>query len=161
MKSSIRLVSCLALFAVAALSLVYTRPASASGGQAEDEAKQLIKLDEQWCAAAAARDVDKLASFYAEDGVAYPPDEPVAKGRAAAKKIWAAYLADPSFKITWKPDTAEVSGDLGFTAGPYEVSLKGPDGSIINAKGKFLCVWKKQKDGSWKAFQDMWNADSK
>ena len=53
------------------------------------------------------------------------------------------------------------NGDLGFTAGTYEDSVKGPDGKTVNEKGKYLCVWKKQKDGTWKAIHDMWNADSK
>lgn len=136
-------------------------PASGGGGDDKDAAKALAKLDEEWSAAAATRDAEVVAAFYAEDAIAYPPNEPAAKGRAAAKKVWAAYFADPSFKISWKTHHAEVNGDLGFTAGTYEDSSKGPDGKQVSAKGKYLCVWKKQKDGTWKAVHDMWNGDAK
>jgi ketosteroid isomerase-like protein len=99
-------------------------------------------------------------SFYAENANAYPPNEPLAMGRAGAKKVWGAYLSDPSFKISWKTTHAEVSDGLGYTVGTYEDSFKGPDGKMVQEKGKYLCVWKKQKDG-WKAIQDMWNSDAK
>jgi len=133
----------------------------AFAGEIDANAKALAKLDDDWSAAAATRDAAKVASFYADDALAYPPNEPVAVGRAAAQKVWAAYFAEPSFKISWKTTHAEVNGDLGFTSGTYEDSYKGADGKLVQEKGKYLCVWKKQKDGSWKAIHDMWNADSR
>jgi uncharacterized protein (TIGR02246 family) len=137
---------------------------SASAALAADmdaNAKALAKLDDEWSAAAVARDVERVASFYAEDAIAYPPGEPAAVGKAEAKKVWAAYFTDPTFAISWKTKHAEVTGDLGYTAGTYEDSFKGPDGKTVKEKGKYVCVWRKQKDGNWKAIQDIWNTDSK
>jgi ketosteroid isomerase-like protein len=129
----------------------------------DEAAKVLAKLDDEWSKAAATKDAERVASFYAEDAVAYPPNEPMATGRAAAKKVWAAYFTDASFTISWKTLHAEVSksGELGFTSGPYQASYKGPDGAMVTEKGKYLCTWKKQKDGTWKATHDMWNTDAK
>ncbi len=129
----------------------------------DDAAKALAKLDDDWSKAAATRDVERIASFYAEDAMVYPPNEPAVVGRAAAKKMWAALLADPSASISWKPSHAEVcrSGELGYTAGTYEFSIEAPDGKTIAEKGKYLCNWKKQSDGTWKAIHDMWNADAR
>ncbi len=61
------------------------------------------------------------------------------------------------------PGDAEVSksGDLGLTAGTYEASFKGPDGRQVSEKGKYVCTWRKQKGGTWKAIHDIWNADAK
>jgi ketosteroid isomerase-like protein len=53
------------------------------------------------------------------------------------------------------------SGDLGFTAGTYEDSFRGPGGTLVTEKGKYLCTWAKQGDGTWKATHDMWNSDAK
>lgn len=154
-----------ALVAAAVLALllpfaVAAADAPATGGMSAG-ARALAKLDDDWSKAAVARDVERVASFYAEQAMAYPPNEPAATGRAAAKKVWAAYLSDPSFSISWKTTHAEVAGDLGYTAGTYEDSFKGPDGKLVNEKGKYLCVWRKQSDGTWKAVHDMWNSDSK
>lgn len=132
-------------------------------GEADANAKALAKMDEDWSAAAATRDVERIVSFYAEDATACPPNEPAAVGRAAVKKTWAAYFADPGFTVSWKTTKAEVaqSGELGFTSGTYESSMKGPDGKPVKEKGKYICIWKKDKDGKWKAAHDMWNADAK
>jgi len=126
-------------------------------------AKALTRLDDEWSRAAATRDADRVASFYAEDAIAYPPNEPIAIGRPAAKNVWASYFVDPTFSITWKTDHAGVStsGDLGFTTGTFEDSSKGPDGKRVVGKGKYVCIWRKENDGSWKAIHDTWNCDSK
>jgi ketosteroid isomerase-like protein len=148
------------------LATVIGSSVSATAGADDNmsaKAKVLAKLDDEWSAAAVARDVDRVASFYAEDAIAYPPGEPVAVGKAAAKKVWAAYFADPSFSISWKTLRAEVSksGELGYTSGTYEASYKGPDGKPVAEKGKYLCTWKLQADGTWKAVHDMWNTDAR
>lgn len=142
---------------------VYITALPAVAADMDASAKALAKLDDEWSAAAATRDADKVASFYAEDAVAYPPNEPVSIGRAAAKKVWAAYFADASFSISWKTVSAEVatSGDLGFTAGTYLATYNGADGKKVTEHGKYLCTWRKQADGTWKATHDMWNTDSR
>ena len=129
----------------------------------DKNARALAKLDEDWSSAAVKKDVDRVVSFYAEDAIAYPPNAPVAIGRPAARKVWASYFADPAFSISWKTVNAGVSksGDLGFTAGTYEASFKSPDGKMVSEKGKYVCTWKKGKDGKWKAIHDIWNADSR
>ena len=154
----------LVIFLSAVTAAGILAPAFSGADESTDaKAKALIKLDDDWSAAAGKRDVDKVASFYAEDAIAYPPNEPVAVGRAAAHKVWAAYFADPSFSISWKTTHAEVaaSGELGFTSGTYEASYKGPDGKQVKEIGKYLCTWKLGKDGTWKAIHDMWNTDAR
>lgn len=123
----------------------------------------LAKLDDDWSQAAAAKDLDRVMSFYADDAIAYPPNEPIAVGRDAARKVWGAYFAAPNFAISWKTSHAGVSksNDLGFTTGTYEDSYTGPDGATVHEAGKYVCVWKKQKDGTWKAIHDTWNSDAK
>ena len=81
-------------------------------------AKELTQLDDDWSKVAATKNADAVASFYAADAIAYPPNEPAAIGQAAAKAVWASYFADSTFSISWKTEHAGVSksGDLGFTA---------------------------------------------
>jgi ketosteroid isomerase-like protein len=105
--------------------------------------------------------VGLVVSFYADDALVYPPDDALAVGKTAARRVWAGYLDVPTFKISWTATHAEVNGTLGYTAGTYEDSFKGKEGQTVVEKGKYLCVWKKQKDGRWKAIRNMWNSDSK
>jgi ketosteroid isomerase-like protein len=155
------IVSVLAAAGVLAVLVPLSAAPASAAAEMSAEAKALAKLDDDWSAAAATRDAKRVASFYADDAIAYPPNEPAAVGKAAAEKVWAAYFADPSYHLSWKTIHAEVQGGIGYTAGSYEDSFKGPDGKKIQGKGKYLCVWKKQSDGTWKAIRDMWNTDSK
>ena len=91
-------------------------------------AKELVALDEAWSKAAGERNVDAVASYYAEDARVYPPNEPIVMGHAAAKEAWAKMLADPSTKLSWKTTAAAVEGNMGYTAGTYQMSFNGPDG---------------------------------
>lgn len=170
----------LSLLAFTLTSLAFFRPPPPSAAPAHtaapadkssnsDLSKTLAKLDDEWSKAAAAKDADRVTSYYVTDSMIYPPNEPMVSGRAGAKKMWAAYFADPNFiSITWKTVHSEVaqSGDLGFTTGTYEFNVKGPaaaDGkpATITEKGKYLCTWRKQADGAWKVTHDMWNSDAK
>jgi ketosteroid isomerase-like protein len=150
-----------ALVAAGAIAILFAASSAFAADKSDAAAKALTKLDDDWSKAAATKDADRVASFYADDAIAYPPNAPVSTGRAAAKTVWASFFADKSFSISWKTTHAGASGDLGFTTGTYDLSFNGADGKLVSDKGKYVCIWKKQKDGSWKAIHDMWNSDSK
>jgi ketosteroid isomerase-like protein len=61
--------------------------------------------------------------------------------------------ADTSFTLSWKPVFEKIakSGDLGYTYGYYERTIKSTN-SI--ARGTYLTIWEKQKDGTWKFVMD-------
>ena len=46
--------------------------------------------------------------------------------------------------------------------GGRRLSLEG-DVAVTGAMGggKYVCTWKKQKGGTWKAIHDIWNTDAK
>ena len=127
-------------------------------------AARLAQLDDAWSQAAVARNVDSVASFYAQDAIAYPPNDAAAVGFANAKKVWAGAFADTSYRVSWKTSQSVVSkgGDIGYTTGTYEESYAGAKGKprVVN-KGKYVCIWAVQPDGSWKAIHDIWNADTR
>jgi ketosteroid isomerase-like protein len=145
--------SCIAL-----LSFAFVCLASAADTTSAIE-KALRDLDAQWSAAAGAKDVDKTVSFYSDDAVVMPPSAPRATTKDAIRTIWKDLLTDAS--ISWKTKEVEVaqSGDLAFSSGTYEVTLNDPTGKSVNDRGKYVEVWKKQADGTWKCGVDIWNSD--
>ncbi|HXT18717.1 MAG TPA: hypothetical protein VN706_24040 [Gemmatimonadaceae bacterium] len=54
--------------------------------------------------------------------------------------------------LTWQPVYASIAGsrDLGFTIGESVTTTRGPSGAAVQRFGKYLTVWRKQKDASWK-----------
>jgi ketosteroid isomerase-like protein len=151
----------LVLAAFVGLTGVLFTPVAARAAGIDENAKALAKVDDDWSLSAAKRDADYLASFYAEDAVVYPPNDVLMVGRPAAKKYWAAALADPTYHISWKTVSAGIakSGDLGFTGGTYEESYKGSDGKLVRNTGKYISVWAKDQNGDWKSIHDIWNPD--
>ncbi len=74
------------------------------------------------------------------------------------KAIAAAFesFSDTGFVLTWEPLDAAVSksGDLGYTYGLYTNFIKA-DSSVY--RGKYVSIWEKQPDGSWKYVLDAGN----
>ncbi len=59
----------------------------------DSQALTLVKLDDQWSAAAVKKDTDLVVSFYTDDATVYPPNDIIGTGHDGAKKIWgASYL---------------------------------------------------------------------
>jgi ketosteroid isomerase-like protein len=50
------------------------------------------------------------------------------------------------------------SDDLAYSTGAYALAMKDPEGKPTD-KERFMEVWKRQPDGSWKAVADTCNSD--
>src|SRR5438552_15104088 len=111
--------------------------------------RALVEMEHAFAKAAATKGTrDAFLEFLADDGVIFQP------GPVNGKKLWG---ERPSRKglLSWEPIFADVSraGDLGYTTGPWEFRPNGPDDQPI-AFGQYFTIWKKQRDGSWKAVLD-------
>jgi ketosteroid isomerase-like protein len=70
-------------------------------------------------------------------------------------------LALPGPGLSWKTGSLEVarSGDIAYETGAYDFVITDKNGKSSDAKGKYVVVWKKQTDGSWKVVVDTDNPD--
>jgi ketosteroid isomerase-like protein len=106
---------------------------------------------------------DRLGTAYAfsnnaaPDGVIFGPSQLVV-GPKAVDEYFKAQPAGTS--LTWRPiyGVVAASGDLGFTIGESIRTARGPSGAAVQRFGKYLTVWRKQRDGSWKFVVDGGNA---
>jgi uncharacterized protein (TIGR02246 family) len=117
-------------------------------------------LDKDWSAAAVAKDLDKSTMDYADDGQFLSPGAPSAVGKDAIRNAWAGLFAAPAYvSLTFAPTTVHVAeaGDVAYEIGTYELIMKDKNGKPAPVKGKFVVVWKKQADGSWKVEADIFN----
>ena len=104
---------------------------------------------------------DGYAAFVTEDAVFLPPNEVRIDGRAGVREMILPFTLAEDFSIDWKATSIEVSADgkLAYTNGVFEYSLKDAAGNPVSDKGKFVDVFKKQADGSWKCSLGMWSSD--
>jgi uncharacterized protein (TIGR02246 family) len=114
-----------------------------------------------WSQAATAKDLDKSISFYADDAVQLPNKAPAAKGKENIRKNWVPLLAAPGPGLSWQTSSVEVarSGDIAYETGTYDFVTTDKKGKSSDEKGKFVVVWKKQNDNSWKVVVDTDNPD--
>jgi ketosteroid isomerase-like protein len=127
-----------------------------TSGKAEDS---LRAADEAWMRVYHAKDLAKSVAFCDEQASMLVPNTPIATGREALSKSIASDFAHDD--LTWHANKAGVasSGDLGYTSGTYEMTFKDASGKTDSDKGKYLTVWKREADGSWKMLFDMFNSD--
>jgi ketosteroid isomerase-like protein len=142
---------------IALLLFSLALPVLAGDAKAE---QTLRDADDQWSKAAGAHDLDKTVSFYSDDAIVLPPNAPSLTGKDAFRGMWQQVLRDMT-SMNWKATRVEVakSGDFGYIAGTYEMNIKDASGKLIDDRGKYLEVWKKQADGSWKCTADMFSSD--
>ena len=127
---------------------------------AMDEREALMQADRDFDRATAETGVEGWVSYFAEDGQMFPAGAEMVSGRQAIREAMAPAFGDPEFSLRWKPLGADVSraGDLGYTYGTYVARGPSPQGGAVERHGKYVSIWKKQADGSWKIVVDIGNS---
>jgi uncharacterized protein (TIGR02246 family) len=161
MMRNTSLIVCLALIA---LSAGCSNPPPAPPPDTRPADLQAVKdVEAAWVKDMATKDADKYVSYFAEDGCALYPGAGILNGKAAIKASVAPYLADPNFSLTLESTRAMASkgGDMVYSQGTYTMTTTNPKTKKpITDKGKYLTIYTKQADGSWKAVADTYNSDS-
>ena len=114
----------------------------------------LMELEGKFAQAVSVGGGKAFAEWFAEDAVTLNNGQPATMGRAAiaAQAKW-----DPKeYQLTWTPQGAQMgpSNDMGFTWGHYEGRTKDKNGQPVVITGRYVTVWKKMSDGSWKVALD-------
>ena len=125
------------------------------------DAAAIRAADAEWNKATQAKDVDKSVSFYADDAVLLANKVPSLQGHDNIRKEFQKMYSETGISITFTNTGVEVarSGDLAWDHGTYQFTETDKKGHSMQGTGKYLTVWKKQSDGSWKAVADMDNSD--
>jgi ketosteroid isomerase-like protein len=128
----------------------------------DGDIKAVKNVEAEVVKAVAAKDLDKIMIYDADDESKLLPNLPIITGKDNIKAAWKSFLADPNLALTFQSTRAEASkgGDFVYTIGTYSMTMSNPrDKKPITDNGKYLTVFKKQPDGSWKMVADMLNSD--
>lgn len=114
----------------------------------------LFNLEAQFARDVAERGGAGFASWFAEDGVVLSNGQAPVVGREAIARSTAWLPRD--YQLTWTPTDAvmSASGDMGYTWGHYEAHSKDSAGNPVTTSGRYITIWRKQQDGSWKVALD-------
>ena len=109
------------------------------------------------------KDADRIAAHYTDDGSVMVPNSPTMTGKETIGKGMKGALADPNWSLVLQPVKVDVSkgGDLGYARGTYVLTATDPESKkAVTEKGRFITIFRKQADGSWKATEEINNAEA-
>jgi uncharacterized protein (TIGR02246 family) len=133
------------------------QPPGTADTRATDE-KAIRDGEAQWVKDFAAKDVERVAAHYADDGYSMIPDMTIMKNKDAIRAGLKEEFSDPNCTLDFHPDKVEVakSGDIAYSQGNYSYSSTDPKTKKrLIEHGGYVEVYKKQADGSWKVAEDI------
>ncbi len=125
--------------------------------------EQLLKRDGEWAKAASeGRDVDRIVSYWTDDGVVLAPGMPAVVGKKAIRAYVQDSLRIPGFKIGWKSTDVTVSSDgtFAYMFGRTSMTRNGPDGTPRTTAVRGVTIWRRDSDGKWRCAVDIWNSEA-
>jgi uncharacterized protein (TIGR02246 family) len=144
---------------VASLLLISSRgeaPAPELADKLTEVRRAIDAGNRQWSEGWRKADAVMVANIFAEDGVQLGKGGKVIKGRAQIQERQKTAMqgVDPGVKVTVTTLNVWLDGDTAYETGTYkyEYMEKGKPGTDT---GRFVTVWKRQKDNSWKLSMDM------
>jgi ketosteroid isomerase-like protein len=104
-------------------------------------------------------DVDAYVKlYYAEDARVLPPNHATVTGREAIGALLRSYGSFQAVRFTIL--ALEGRNDLAYVHGAYQMSVTPPGAAgPVGDTGKYVEIWRKQRDGSWKVILDAFNSD--
>jgi uncharacterized protein (TIGR02246 family) len=146
------------------LMLIITTVISCKNQDADTkkEGEKLMQVSREWSKTAASRDVEKTLGYWADDAVVISSGQETLKGKQAIRQMVEGSLKNPSFNISWEPQSAEISksGDMGYLIENTKITVTDSTGKPMIQNYKGITIWKKQADGSWKDEVDILSPES-
>ena len=105
---------------------------------------------------AIANDWDAWIELIGDDAVYLPPGEPAVSGRAAVRSWVDTFPHVDQLSLTIADIVGQ--GDLAVVRGSFSMSVTDDAGVSADDEGKYVEVWARQADGSWKMIRDIWNS---
>jgi len=122
------------------------------------EQKRLLETDKAFAQYSVDSGVaEAFNHFLADDAIQFSAGAPPMFGRETIYQNMKP--TERSYVLQWEPKKAEVSqsGDVGYTWGMFTVSSQDSLGKSQKRFGKYVSVWKKHTDGTWKVALDIGN----
>ena len=132
-----------------------------SKGKDEDvrEARAAIEAANTKFSEAFARgDAKALAAMYTPDAIAFPPDSEMIRGNEAIGNFWKTTRDSGVQSATLTTVDVGRSGDVAYEVGKVSLTIQPVGKEPTTAAAKYVVVWKRQSDGSWKLHRDIWNS---
>lgn len=105
--------------------------------------------------------IDTTLADYTDDAVSMPDHEPMIKGKSALKEHYHQMMKSgvKFTKVNFTTTDVQVSGLFAFEIGTFAMTVQMPGMPEISEEGKYLTVYERANDGSWKIKVETWNTN--
>lgn len=94
---------------------------------------------------------------YSEDAILYPPNAKSVMGREAIIVFYQNY--PPMSDFNQVIEEMEVLGDYAYLRLNWSIPIKQTELNSYIDTGIIFCIMRKQDDGNWKIWREIWNSD--
>lgn len=99
-------------------------------------------------------DAAGCATVFAEDAIMMPPNQPMVRGKKAIEALIQGWVDTIGGTMSNPMVEFGVDGDLAYQVATYAfMDTQTPD------RGKFVEIFRRQPDGSWKVYLTIYNSD--
>src|SRR5262245_42389986 len=160
-STGVRMVSTRTVVLAVLIAAISSTGYAGSEGQDEGarEARAAIEAANAKFSEAFARgDANALSAMYTTDAIAFPPDSEMIRGNKAIGEFWKATRDGGVQRAVLTTDDVGRSGDIAYEVGKVALTIRPVGKEPTTAAAKYVVVWKRQPDGSWKLHRDIWNS---
>jgi uncharacterized protein (TIGR02246 family) len=147
--------------AVLTASIAFAQPKAQTAAPAGSESladvrRAIDRGNAQWSEGWAKGDAAMVAAIFADDGVQLSGSGKIFKGPKEIRERQKAAMDgnDPGVKVTITTVNVWLDGDTAYETGKYKYEYK-EKGKPGTDEGRYVTIWKRQKDGAWKLSMDM------
>lgn len=126
------------------------------------DAQAIRDIETAWSQSFTTRDINKVTAYYSDDASVFLTGMPVITGKANIVSQLGPFFNDKNFTLKFSTDNVVVSrsGDMAYSQGKYTSTMTdSKTKKVVSVNGKYVTVYMKQADGTWKATADIDNAD--
>ena len=127
--------------------------------EADANREAIAAVAAQFEAAENAWEVDQFRRYFADDLVLMSPNAPAVTGADSVVALMRAFHEAFAVQVEYDSEEIVVFGDWGFDRGTERFTVTPRSGGEpIHVTGKYLYVYQRQEDGSWKQSRVIWNS---
>jgi len=122
---------------------------------------RIEETNAEFSAVASRGDAAAIAALYTDDAVVLAPNAEMVRGKQAIKGLFDGMIQQMGApQLTLRTIQVDEVGDMANEIGEYTLKFQPAGGEPVTDIGKYVVIWKRQGDDSWKLHIDIWNTNS-
>ncbi len=147
------------LFAlIAAISSIAHAGSNGSEAGVREAQAAIEAANAKFSEAFARGDAKAIAAMYTSDAIAFPPDSEMIRGNEAIGEFWKTTRNGGVESAALTTIDVGLSGDVAYETGKVSLAIHPAGKEPTTSAAKYVVVWKRRADGSWKMHRDIWNS---